>query len=101
MKTLIITGKLAEDSVREQVSDFIDVDVLALPVSVASFITPSYAVNELQKRDLSNYDMLIVPGTMSGDLRVIEDALGVATFRGPLHSADLSLAHGQLCDVSR
>lgn len=101
MKTLIITGKLAEEAVREKVRDFIDIDVLALPVTVASFITPKYAANELQKHDLSNYEMIVVPGTMSGDLKIIEDAVGVATFKGPLHSADLSLVFSENIALSK
>lgn len=92
MKILIITGKLAEETVKAQVADFRDyVDVLVLPVTVAAFITAKYAATQLRNHDLSKYDMLIVPGATSGDLTQIEEAIGVPTYKGPLHASDLNL----------
>jgi len=42
MRVLIVTGRLAEDSVRRYITGLdMDVDVRVLPVSVAAFITPS------------------------------------------------------------
>ena len=76
MRTLIVTGKLAEETIRELISDLSDADVLALPVSVASFITVQYAAKELQKHDLSKYDRLLMPGATGGDLSIIEEAIG-------------------------
>ena len=101
LKILIITGKLAEESIKEQVSEFPDIDVFALPVTVASFITPKYAVLELQKINISSYDMIIVPGSMSGDLSIIEESIGVPTFKGPLHAADLPLVLSENIPLSK
>ena len=92
MKILIVTGKLAEETIKEQTSDLKhQVDVLAFPVTVASFITPRYAAKQLEGVDVKQYDMIIMPGPVSGDLSVIEEATGVPTYRGPMHSADLPL----------
>jgi dihydropteroate synthase-like protein len=102
MKILIVTGKLAEETIKEQVAGLkIDVDVLALPVTVASFITPRYAANQLTKQDLSHYDMLVLPGSISGDLSVIEEATGIPAYKGPLHAADLPLVLSEDIQLSR
>lgn len=102
MKTLIITGKLAEDTIKKLVSDLEqDVEVLALPVTVASFITAKYAANQLKKHNLSDYDMLIMPGSTSGDLSIIEETIGVPVYRGPIHAADLPLILSENIHLSK
>ena len=102
MKILIVTGKLAEETIKEQVMGLKhQVDVLALPVTVAAFITPNYAANQLAKHDLSQYDMLVMPGSTNGDLSVIEEATGIPTYKGPLHAADLPLVLSEDIQFSR
>jgi dihydropteroate synthase-like protein len=92
MKILIVTGKLAAETIREKVAGLEhEVDVLPLPVTVASFITPKYAAKELVKHDLTRYDMIVMPGSIEGDLSLIEEATGVLTYKGPMHAADLPL----------
>ncbi|MHA1288704.1 MAG: DUF6513 domain-containing protein, partial [Candidatus Thorarchaeota archaeon] len=102
MSILIVTGKLAEKTIKGLVSDLEkDVDVLALPVTVASFITAKYAAHQLIKHDLSSYDMLIMPGSISGDLSLIEDAIGIPVYRGPIHAADLPLILSENIQLSK
>jgi dihydropteroate synthase-like protein len=92
MKILIVTGKLAARTIRDKVAGLEhEIDVLPLPVTVASFITPKYAAKELMKHDLKRYDMIIMPGSINGDLTLIEEVTGVATYKGPLHAADIPL----------
>jgi dihydropteroate synthase-like protein len=102
MRILIVTGKLAEETVREQIKDVKHhVDVLALPVTVASFITPRYAAKQLETLDLTKYDVLILPGSVNGDLSIVEEATGVPTYRGPLHAADLSMVLSEDIQLSK
>ena len=102
MKILIVTGKLAEETIRDQVSNLEhQVDVIALPVTVASFITPRFAANQLVKQDLSQYDMIVLPGSIDGDLSVIEEATSIPTYKGPLHSADLPLVLSEDIQLSK
>ena len=90
MKILLITGKIAEDSLRRYASvSSHEVDVHALPVSVAAFITPEYAAREMSQPWVSGYDMILVPGTVRGDVSSIEDATGVPTFKGPTHASEV------------
>ncbi len=92
MRILIVTGTLAEDTVRGQTRGLPhDVDVISLPVSVASFITPNYAAKALKEMDLDGYDMILLPGTVNGNVSQVEEAIRVPTYKGPIHSADLPL----------
>jgi hypothetical protein len=92
MQVLIVTGKLAAEYIQQQTEKLEHhVDVLVLPVTVASFITPKYAAKQLKKHDLSKYDMIILPGSIYGDLTPIEKSTGIPTYKGPLHAADLSI----------
>jgi dihydropteroate synthase-like protein len=102
MKILIVTGKLAAETIREKVAGLEhEVDVLPLAVTVASFITPRYAAKELAKHDLKDYDMIVMPGSINGDLSLIEDATGVPTFKGPMHAADLPLVLSENIPLSK
>lgn len=90
MRILLVTGKIAEDSLRRYASGSShEVDVHALPVSVAAFITPEYAARELSQPWVAGYDMILVPGTVRGDVSPIEDATGVPTFKGPNHASEV------------
>lgn len=92
MKILIVTGKLASETIREKTQGLKhDVDVIALPVTVASFITPAYAAKQLAEIDLSGYDMILLPGSVSGDVSPVEEATGIPTYKGTLHASDLPI----------
>lgn len=102
MRILIVTGKLAEDSIRRQLSRINhEVDIKVLPLNVASFITPKYAIKKLQEMNLDNYDMIILPGTVNGDITVVEKVTGIKTFKGPLHAVDLPLIFDDDFELSK
>jgi len=92
MKVLVVTGRLAEASARKAVEGVgHQVDVLALPVTVASFITPQYAAQTLKELQL-DYDFILLPGTVRGDVSEVAQATGIPSFKGPLHVSNLPLA---------
>ena len=101
MKVLVVTGRLAEEAVRATVKGFRGAEVLALPVSVASFITPGFAAAVLGEMSLEGYDMILLPGTVNGDISPVEEATGVPTYKGPLHFADLPLVLASDVQLSR
>lgn len=89
MQILLVTGRVAEKGVRTQANGLKDVSVLVLPVSVASFLTPKTAAKLLKQYDLNKYDMIILPGTIEGDVTIVEQELGITTFKGPLHYVNI------------
>ncbi|MCS7144705.1 MAG: dihydropteroate synthase-like protein, partial [Archaeoglobaceae archaeon] len=83
MKILLVTGKLAEELVRNSSPT---VDVHVCDVDVAAFITPEL----LEDVALENYDLILVPGlTSECNWEEFEHKKGVKVRLGPLHAYDL------------
>jgi len=83
MRALAVTGRLAEEMVREAVGD--RADVLVMDVDVASFITPKM----LREARPSGYDIILIPGAITADFGPVEVALGAKIRLGPKHAFDL------------
>jgi len=102
MRVLLVTGALAEAEVRRHTEGLShSFEVHALPVTVAAFITPGYAAKQLGGLDLSSFDMILLPGAVSGDVSPVEEATGVPTYKGPIHAADLPLVMRDDIELSR
>jgi dihydropteroate synthase-like protein len=91
MKVLLITGRLAEQIVYDSASHQGGVDfcVKVLPISVAALMTPEFISRELKDEDLSDYDLVVVPGMVPRDTSVIESAIGVPVFKGTKYASDI------------
>ena len=90
MRVLIVTGRLAEDSARRYTTGLdVEVDVRVLPVSVAAFITPEAAAEALTS--VKGYDLILLPGTIRGDVTPVEEATGTPTYKGPSYTYELPL----------
>jgi dihydropteroate synthase-like protein len=97
-KLLLVTGKLAEPSVREAARRA-GAEVLVLPVSVAQFITPKLAIRHLKGK--IGYDKIIFPGLIRGDVTEIEKAVGIPCFKGPKYASDLPEVIMKNLDLSK
>ncbi|MFQ6086348.1 MAG: dihydropteroate synthase-like protein [Candidatus Bathyarchaeia archaeon] len=90
VKALLITGQLAKKSVsRYAARSPIETQVFDLPVSVAALMTAEYIARQLKGEDFSDFDFILVPGLVRGDISEIEGATGVAAFKGPRYAADI------------
>jgi len=90
MRVLIITGQLAEERVKKHVEESpVDVEVLALPVSVAALLSPTRITQELKNRELKGFHLILVPGLVRGDVSIVGEVVGIPAFKGPKYSADL------------
>ena len=90
MKVLLVTGRLARDIVEHYSKQAEAETVVAeLPVPVASLLTPGYIARSLRAADLANFDLILTPGLVKGDVSIIEQTLGVPTFKGPRYAADI------------
>jgi len=102
MKILLVTGKIAAESVREHTKNLKhEIDIIVLPVTVAAFITPGYAAKQLAGMELSGYDMILLPGAVNGDVSPVEKATGIPTFKSTLHASDLPLVLSMDIEFSR
>ena len=93
MKILLITGKLAEKTVREYAKKSgINFEVKVMPIEVAAFITPEIIINNLKEdkdRIRNSFDFILVPGLMRGSTEKIESELGMPVFKGPKEAVDI------------
>jgi dihydropteroate synthase-like protein len=97
---LLVTGKLAEPLVRKYAAESeVKTEVKPMPVSVATFLSTKILVDGLRNLNPKNYSMLLVPGLTRCDLEKVEAALGLPTFKGSKHAADIPLVLNNLDKV--
>jgi dihydropteroate synthase-like protein len=90
MKTLLITGRLAEPRVRE-ISSRHGCRVFRANTDVASLIKPGILAKTLKTQTdlLEGMNLILLPGLILGDIGIVEKVTGVKTYRGPKDVADL------------
>jgi len=92
LRILVVTGKLAAEAVIRKVEGAAcDIEVFPISVSVAAFITPEVAVQALGDIKEEDYDLILLPGTVRGDVSPVEEATGIPTFKGPSNMNDIPL----------
>ncbi|MEM2123677.1 MAG: DUF6513 domain-containing protein, partial [Candidatus Bathyarchaeia archaeon] len=90
LKVALITGQLARGMVERFSRDSrVESGVFSLPIQVASLMNAAYIAGRIRDYPLQGFDLILVPGLVKGDLRVIEESAGVPVFRGPKHAADI------------
>ncbi len=101
MKALLITGTLAENTVKQYAKQSqTRTEVLALNVQVAAFLTPQIISQALKKQHhLKNIDIILTPGQILGDTKIITDATKIPAFKGPRYAADLPVVLDCLDEV--
>ncbi|MGQ9719157.1 MAG: dihydropteroate synthase-like protein [Nitrososphaerales archaeon] len=99
MKVLLVTGQLAKNLVRKYASEsHVDFEVMDLQMPVAALMKPPYILRELKKRNVEGFDLMIIPGLVSGDLSLI-DEIKIPTFKGPRYAADIPVVLDMLGKV--
>lgn len=103
MKVLIVTGKLAEPLIRQILNETQTqhtFDVLVLPLAVAAFLHPKYVASQIHLRGpLEEYNLILLPGMVSGDTIIVTKSVGIPTYKGTQHAADLPILLENLFDV--
>jgi len=100
LKVLLITGALAEDTVKRYAKESgVDTETLALKMAVAALLTPQTIAKALKSTKLADFNMILVPGLVRGDTATISQVTGVPAFKGPRYAADLPTVLESLCEV--
>jgi dihydropteroate synthase-like protein len=103
LKVLLVTGKLAEPLIRQILKETQTqhtFDVLVLPLAVAAFLHPKYVASQIHLRGpLEEYNLILLPGMVSGDTDLVKKSVGIPTFKGTRYAADLPLLLDNLFDV--
>jgi dihydropteroate synthase-like protein len=84
MNILIVTGKLAENTVRTSVKD--KADVLVLDIEVAAFTTPALLKHFFPGK---KYDLILIPGMSGNDFSGLEKEFNIPIKLGPKHAIDI------------
>ncbi len=95
MKALVVTGKLAYPIVKEVIKKYDNVDVKVLNYPVAALMSIRYILENLKNID-KKYDVIILPGLVNGDAKIIENTLGIKTFKGTENAWDIPLVFDAL-----
>ena len=100
MKVLLVTGTLAEDSVKRYAKESsTETQTIALKIAIAAFLTPETIIKALKNIKLADFNMILVPGLTRGDTSAISKITGVPTFKGPRYAADLPEVLDSLCEI--
>lgn len=101
MKILLVTGQLAKDLVKAYaLKSKVKTEILALKTPIAAFLTPENISQALKEVKTRNFDAILVPGLVRGDVKTISEAIGVPTFKGPRYAADLPTVLDLLNEVN-
>jgi dihydropteroate synthase-like protein len=99
-KILLVTGVLAEETVKRYAKEsIVNTETVALKIAVAALLTPEVIAKGLKNINLTSFDMILVPGLVRGDTKVISKAFGIETFKGPRYAADLPTVLDSLGEV--
>jgi len=87
MKTLVVTGRRATEIVRNCLGDLAEVAIA--DVDVAALLTPRILYRLLKGLDLSDYDLILLPGNVTSDFGGLEAEFGVKIRLGTRYAHDL------------
>jgi dihydropteroate synthase-like protein len=91
-----VTGKLAEPALRAQLEAMapaFEYEVVVMRITVAALMTTAWIAKHLAPAE--GVARVLIPGLCEGDVRVIEDRLGVPVEKGPADLRDLPDYFGQ------
>jgi dihydropteroate synthase-like protein len=103
MKILLVTGTLAAPQLRQILEENPtphSFEILELPLAVAAFLHPKYVLSQIKLRGpLEDFNLILLPGMVSGDAHIVSESTGIPTFKGTRHAADLPLLFDILFDA--
>ncbi len=105
MKILIVTGQLAEKTIKNNVKDYSkhELYIKTIPIPIAAFITPNMIIHYLKQKNIlnsintdkstpvDNLDMIITPGLIRQNTEKIQENLNIPSYKGPSNAADIKL----------
>src|SRR5271157_4980554 len=90
MRFLILTGQAAYLHVEQLITTHdLQAKIVALPVSVAAFITPAQVQDALNAENLPDFDLVLLPGLIPWDAGKLEKSFAIPIRKGPRNIDDL------------
>ncbi len=89
MNILVITGRLAEKTIREKIKEIAkqypeyNIKLYVLPIDVIALADQRFIEYHLSGTDLGDVDIIVIPGTLRGDYSKLSEKLGVKIVKSP------------------
>ncbi|UCC21390.1 MAG: dihydropteroate synthase-like protein [Promethearchaeota archaeon] len=93
MRILIITGLQSYEIIEKIVENEIEhkINVIKAPISVSAFLTEAITTNILEEIEISNYDLILLPGFVQWDSTNLEEKFSITIRKGPEFASDLAV----------
>ncbi|MHA1124612.1 MAG: dihydropteroate synthase-like protein [Candidatus Heimdallarchaeota archaeon] len=93
-KILAVTGRSAENLVRNYLPK--NVELKVLPINVAAFITQELILENISREFAKKFDIIIVPGLVQGNTSSLKDSLEIPVVKGPKYASDIGMTLSEL-----
>lgn len=87
-KILLVTGRNAKGDLGDYIKEF-PVRIHACKENVAALLSGRVILEELLRENLDGISLIIVPGAVGGDVSMIQEKIGIPTWKGPINLVDL------------
>ncbi|MFX0001337.1 MAG: dihydropteroate synthase-like protein [Candidatus Hermodarchaeota archaeon] len=93
IRILIITGLQSYDIIDKIVKPLKEheIEVIKAPISISAFITETVTSDILEQIEISNYDLILLPGFVQWDSTKLEEKFSISIRKGPEFASDLPI----------
>ncbi len=88
---LIITGQNSYNIIKEVTKSIKahSIDIQIAPISVSAFLSKEITQNILDSVLLSNYELVLIPGFVQWDAKILEEKFAIPVKKGPEFASDI------------
>ncbi|MFX1389620.1 MAG: dihydropteroate synthase-like protein [Promethearchaeota archaeon] len=93
MKILIITGQKSYSIIEKLVKPIREheINIIKAPISISAFLSKDITSNLLDEIDLSNFELVLLPGFVQWDSSELENKYSIKIRKGPEFASDLPI----------
>ncbi|MFX1240207.1 MAG: dihydropteroate synthase-like protein [Promethearchaeota archaeon] len=93
IKLLIITGQQSYNTIENIVKSIKQpkIDIIKAPISISAFLTKDITSNILKQLNISDYNLVLLPGFVQWDSSILEDKFKIDIRKGPEFASDLPI----------
>ncbi|NVM36632.1 MAG: dihydropteroate synthase-like protein [Candidatus Lokiarchaeota archaeon] len=93
MRILIITGQQSYNIIEKitKSSKEHKINIIKAPITISAFLTESITSEILEQIEISNHDIVLIPGFVQWDSKNLEDEYSIKIRKGPEFASDLPI----------
>ena len=102
IRILIITGRNSRETIDEIIKLIKghEIDIEVAPISVSAFLTEKITEDILNSINLSNYELVLIPGFAQWDTTIIENKFSIPVKKGPEFASDIPIIMKNLSEIT-